>query len=467
MAEGSNKSTGGELQRSINLVGAVALVAGAVVGAGIFVQVQPIAAGAGGAIWLAFIVSIVISIFGVIPIIELSGALPRAGAGFLFGSRLLSPFLGWLTSYCLILGGGASTTVVALTLAKYVPLTHALAEHTPIPASDHLNALIVLLGFYIVYQVGMRLAMSLQVLMAVQFVTALLVYGIAGLFHVELDAALVPHAGAGPFIEAVLLAYATCMGFQVIAEMGEEIKDARRNIPLALILGGVVVAIIYILVGQVYISTQPLHAPGAFAAFHQPLTESGTPFLGPFWLRFLGFGAVTAGLTSLNAAALAIPREFFAQARDGVGPAVLARVSPRTHSPNNAVTLFFLFVVLLIAGGQGVDFYGLAAAIGILSVSSMLSLAALRLPRVYPERHAGAYIQFSRTTLILCAVITIGVSLAMGIVLALEAPVVVGLYAVWLVLAVVLYLVYTRRFTPEDWARLEDIPGKDEDTPAP
>lgn len=447
-----SSSHGGGLQRSIHLPGAVALVVGGVIGAGIFVQVQPIAAGSGGAIWLAFLTAIVISIFGVIPIIELAGAIPRAGAGFLFASRMLTPGLGYLTSWWLLLGGGASTSVVSLTLAKYLPIT----------SSPHVSALLVLGVFFVVFQFGLRLAMSLQVLMALQFVVALVLYGVAGAWHADLLVDVLPDRGVAPFIEAMLLAYATCMGFQVIAEMGEEIHNARRNIPLALIIGGALVAVIYILVGQVYVSTLHLHGGEAAPVFQQPLTESAAPFLGRGALWFLGLGAVTAGLTSLNAAAIAMPREFYAQARDGLAPRALAAVSPRTHTPQHAVTVYFIFVALLILLWRDTDFYGLAAAIGILGVSSVLCFAALRLPRTFPGRHAHAFIRFPRWVLLICTVVTVAVSLAMGAVLAMERPLVVGVYAFWTLLALTVYHLQARCFTPADRARFQQIPGLDE-----
>ena len=45
---------------------------------------------------------------------------------------------------------------------------------------------------------------------------------------------------------AIVLCYSACMGFQVIAEMGEEIKNPKRNIPLSMIIGGIIVLVIYI-----------------------------------------------------------------------------------------------------------------------------------------------------------------------------------------------------------------------------
>ncbi|HNT89559.1 MAG TPA: APC family permease, partial [Candidatus Hydrogenedentes bacterium] len=388
------------LERSITLPGAVALVVGGVVGAGIFVLVEKIAAQAGAAIWLSFVTAIAVSLVGVLPLIQLAGALPRAGAGYLFASRLLSPFWGVMTSFWVVLGGASSTAVVSLTLGVYVQGYLGAAAPVSVIAAG------ILLLFYVVYLFGVRLAISLQLLMAVQFVSALLLYGVFGLFQADWSAdaavrpALLPPHGATPFLMSVLLAYSTCMGFQVVGELGEEIRNARRTIPLALCIGGALVASLYILVGTVYVA---LPAPDPIEAARRPLSDSAALFLPPAAVRFIDFGALTAGLTSLNAAAIALPRELFAQARDGMLPAPLARISARTHAPQHAVTVYFLFVAVLLLSGLGVNFFGCAAAIGILAITSALGLAAMRLPARYPAYYARAYITFPRPLLAACA----------------------------------------------------------------
>ncbi len=65
MTEYSSESP--KLARSISLTGAVALVVGGVVGAGIYVMVADIGAKAGSALWLAMVVAMVMSLVGVIP----------------------------------------------------------------------------------------------------------------------------------------------------------------------------------------------------------------------------------------------------------------------------------------------------------------------------------------------------------------------------------------------------------------
>lgn len=455
MTTGTPKDDTPKLRREITLPGAVALVVGGVIGAGIFVMVRDIGAQTGQAIWLSFAVAIVVSMIGVIPVIQLAGALPRAGAGYLFASRLLTPYFGVLISAWVLLGGACSTSVVARTLAQY--LQDYLLADMPVG----FMAAGILLLFYGIYAFGVRLAMSLQMIMAVQFLAALILYGVAGLFHAGFAMTVTPIQGVSGFLMSVLLSYATCMGFQVVAEMGEEIRDARRTIPLALLIGGAIVAVIYILVGTVFVNSMP-YDEALYAGMNAPLRASAELFLSGAAVHFIGLGALTAGLTSLNAAALALPRELFAQARDGMLPAVLASINRRTGTPQHAVTAYFILVGALLLCQFETDFYGYMAAMGILAISSALGLAALRLVKRFPERYAGAYIQFPMPLLYVCAIITILVALIFGAVIVLERPAVIGTYLAWTVLVSGWYFIRTKSFTGEDWARIAAIPGEDE-----
>ncbi len=442
-----------QLSRTIGLAGASALVVGGVIGAGIFVMVRDIGALAGSAIWLSFVVAIVISMIGVIPLIQLAGALPSAGAGYMFASRMLSPYLGVIISAWVLLGGACSVSVATRTLAQY--LQGYLLDSVPVG----LMAAGILALFYGIYRFGVRLAMSLQMLLAVQFLSALLLYGISGAFHAGLAVTLKPIQGATGFLLSVLLCYAICMGFQIIAEMGEEIRDARRTIPRALLIGGGIVAFIYILVGTVFVTTLPYDTL-RYAAMKAPLRESAEIFLPTGLVHFIGLGALTAGLAALNAAALTLPREIFALARDNILPSSLARIDPRSGAPRNAVTAYFILVGSLLLCQFETDFYGYMAALGVLAISSALGLAALRLCTQFPLHYAHAYIQFPQHLLYGCAVITAAASLGFGAVMVYERPWVIGAYAAWTLIVSLGYRIRTRIFTEQDWQNTRTFPGE-------
>lgn len=442
------------LRRTIGLPGASALVVGGVIGAGIFVMVRDIGALAGTATWLAFMVAILVSMIGVLPLIQLAGALPSAGAGYMFASRMLTPGLGVLVSAWVLLGGACSVSVATRTLAQY--LQDYLLSGLPVGVM----AAGILALFYGVYHFGVRAAMSLQMVLAVQFLAALLLYGVAGALHSGLDMALKPVQGTGGFMMSILLCYAICMGFQIIAEMGEEIRDARRTIPRALLIGGIIVAFIYILVGTVFVTTLPYDA-GRYAAMNAPLRESAALFLPAGLVHFIGLGALTAGFAALNAAALTLPRELFALARDGMAPAFLGRVDPRTGAPRNAVTAYFALVIVLLLCQLGTDFYGYMAAMGILAISTVLGFAAIRLYRRFPECYARAYIQFPPAVLVGCAVITLLASVGFGAVVVYEKPAIILAYALWTLIITLYYFLRTRKFSEEDWHRVTRLPEQE------
>ena len=443
-----------KLERSISLTGAIALVVGGVVGAGIYVMVAEIGANAGSAFWLALLAAMIMSLIGVIPTIQLAGALPRDGAGYFFSSRMLNPFLGVMVSYWVIMGAAASTCVVAITLAHFVQ--PGLSGLLSMPVSLHVTGALLLFVFWVVILFGLHLAMSLQVIMALQFITSLLLYAGLGVASVPLEIGFLPPLGVDKFLAAILLSYTLCMGFQVVAEMGEEIVDARRNIPLALIIGGALVAVIYVTVGQVFVSHFPGH-PETPLDTTKTLTDTAASFMPGWMLPYLALGAITAGITSLNAAAIAIPREIFAQARDGLLPAWFGKVSPRTHAPQNAVSVYFLFVGLLLLTHQAKDFYGVAAAIGILVMSAVLCVACLQLPRKCPAQYRAAYIVFPYWLLVVCTVFTVLVSLFFCVVVLFEQPRVAWLYIAWTAFVAVLYLARTRGWKETDWERAKSL----------
>jgi basic amino acid/polyamine antiporter, APA family len=448
-------SEGRQLERSMGLSSGIALVVGAVIGAGIFVLVREIGAQAGGAIWLAYAMAMLVSLIGVLPLINLAGALPRAGAGYLFTSRLISPGAGMMTSCWVLLGGCSANLVATLTLAEYVN------KYLPFALPLQVTGLGLLTLFYIIYLFGLRLAMSLQVLMMFQFVLALALYAALGAWHNDLEFAFTSPLGSTSFLMAVLLSYSTCMGFQIVAEMGEEMRNARRNIPLALLIGGMITAAVYMVTGLVFVSSIPWD-PETYRALETPLNASAETFMPPALVGFLSIAAITAGLTSLNAAATALPRECFAQARDRILPEILAKVSPRTGAPQHAITAYFIFVALLLMMGWSIDFYGYMAAIGILVMSSVLCIAALRLPKRYPEACRTAWIQFPRPLIWICTIITVLVSAGFAAVVFFEEPAVIWIYSGWSILVGIYYLARTRRFTAADRARFAVIPGEDE-----
>ncbi|MBX7255784.1 MAG: APC family permease [Candidatus Hydrogenedentes bacterium] len=427
-----------ELAKPVTLLGGVALVVGGVIGIGIYALIAQISIAAGTSQWLAFLIAIAISMVGVTPLMQLSSAMPKAGGGYYYAAHLMSPAMGALTSSWAILGGACSTCVVTVGLAKYI------SQHIPGGVPDMAISFAILAVFFAMYQFGLKLAMWLQIAMVVQLFLALTSYAALGAVKVPISFALDFPKGAGGFAMGTILCYSVCMGFQVIAEMGEEMQHAKRNIPLSLGIGGVIVLVLYVAVGATFVNSIP-YDPEHIRAMKAPLSESAALFMPAPLVFFLGIGALSAGLTSLNAAAIALPREVFAQAREGVLPAWLGVVNGRTRSPLHAETAFFVLVFVLLGFNASIDYYGIMAAVGILLMTVMLSIASVRLPRRMPAEYGAAYLQIPPALLKVTAVVAVATSLGFMLIVISEAPSAALVYVVFSVVVLAHYAMRSRQ----------------------
>ncbi len=388
-----------KLKRQIGLWGGVAMVVGAVIGMGAFVLIPIICAKAGGAAWLAVSIALLVSLVSVLPLIQLSSALPTAGAGFEYGRKFVSPIAGVLFSWWAILGGAAGVALVAYGLAE------SFKSFMPPGISLNVLSILLLLLFFLVYLTGVKLLMMLQIALGVQMLVALLAYTIPVL-SVHAGNAVFSLPADGNFFMAVIISFNVCMGFQIIIELGEEMQKPQRNIPLALMIGAGIVLVFYIGVIAAYTGIVGLENLPA-----KPEMVGTSNGLLPAWVQvFIRIGIVNAGLTCFNGAAIAIPREIYAQSRAGVLPQAFSKVN-KNGTPQLAVVLFFAITILVLLLGETlervgvmryffgtdtIEFYGYLTIVGMMTLTIGISFAAWRLPRAAPDLFNLAYVKFSK-----------------------------------------------------------------------
>ncbi len=409
-----------ELQRNITLTGAVAIVVGSVIGMGAFVLLPIVCSQAGGAAWLAIAIAVGISTISMLPLIQLGATLPTAGGGFEYGRRLLSPELGILLSWMGVLGGAA-----ALALVSY-GLVESFANYLPEGISLHLVALAIVLLFYAVQRIGVQMLSTLQVVLVAQMLLALLIYGVIGL--VSDGNGYTPEVPTNTsFLMGLAVAFNLCLGFQVVVELGEEMRNPERNIFRTLLIGAVVVLLFYLLIIAAY-----THLVGVENLIERPdLVFTSTNILPQWGVWFLQFGIVGAALTSFNGTAIAIPREIYAQGRAEVLPSKFAELDNQGN-PRNAVSLYFLLVAVLLIlgsildyvgvlshffGNDIIEFYGFITVSGILILTVGLSVAAWKLPKLMNEAYALSKIKipigFLRAAIIISVVFNSGLVILM------------------------------------------------------
>lgn len=347
---------------------ATAIVVGNVIGAGIFLKPGEAATEAGSA-WLAiaaWITGGVLSLLGALTIAELALRLPQTGglyvylreafgrpAGFLFG---WSEFVFGVPASIGALAVGFAGIAGALGARNFGPW-----EETAIAVA----AILILAAINIVgvawggrTQVATTAIKCLFLAALAALPVALTVFGYDGLSVANLQQAsdaspqsqsAMPVRFAGALL-AVLWAYS---GWHAVAPVAEEVKSPRRNIPLALIGGGAMLATLYVATVIAYhgslsmdaIAEAGIRLPQAMAAkLLHPFGENLTA------VAVTGISAVAlvsiAG--SLNANLISGPRVGFAMARDGVFPHSLARVHRRFHTPAAAILTQAVLAIVLV-----------------------------------------------------------------------------------------------------------------------
>jgi len=357
------------LERSIGLVGAVGFGLGAMVGTGVFVYTGIGSGMAGPAVLVSLVIAGLAAACNGLSSAELAALYPRSGGTYEYAGRLLSPWAGFLAGWLFLAAKSTSSAATALAFGAYLG---SLTGISPIAISLILVGSVTLLNFFRLTKAG-----TVNLILIGVSVTSLALFVATGLPHLSTER-FSPFAprGVGGILSAAALLFVAYAGYGRVATLGEEVKDPRRNIPIAVVLSLLGAAVLYLLVTTVAVGQI---GPEAFANAAQggaPLAAAARTSLVK---DVLAIGAATAlGSVFLNLM-LGLSRMSFAVARGKDLPAGLAKLN-QASSPYVSV----LFIGVIVGG-----LVALRSIVGLLSISaftvlvyySLTNLSALKLTR--------------------------------------------------------------------------------------
>jgi len=350
--------------RRLGLFDATMLVVGGIIGAGIFLNPAVVAqraptAGLTIGVW---VLGGAVALAGAFVFAELAARKPEAGGGYVYLRDGLGPLTGFLygwTELLVINSGGIAA--VSVTFASYATaLTGASAATIPVIA---VAAIALLSG---VNLLGIRtgaIAQNVLTILKLAALAALIAVGLLWTSPDLLSAPLPPlSAGAthasplravGTALIPVLFAYG---GWQSTNFVAGEMKDPRRDLPRALVIGVGIVVLVYVLANLVYVRV--LGVPG-LAASTAPASDVMRRLIGPRGATFIALGIAVSTFGFLNLAILSAPRVYQAMAADGVFFGRAARLSDRSRVPAVAILIQGGWAALLVATktyGQLLDY---------------------------------------------------------------------------------------------------------------
>lgn len=365
MTSDIDKSTG--LQRSLSLWQLTASGVGIVIGAGIYVLVGEAAHAAGAALWLSFAIAAILAGLTALTYCELAGMFPSAGVEFEWTSRAFNPFAGFLAGWMMAVTYVVAAAAVALGFAHYLQQFVSIDER--------LTAVTLLMTLTAVVAAGIERSIWLSILLAVVQLSGLILVIIAGAPHIG-ERSLVEGATTGGVFSGAALVFFAFIGFDDIATLSEETRDAATTVPRALMLTLAISGGLYVLVGLSAVSAV---APDVLGTSARPLAAVIENDWGSRASDIVAVIALAATFNTTLLVLTAASRLLYAMARAGALPAPLAKVSARGQAPQIAAVVALAGAVPFAASGG----LGLVASVTDFAVYSTfvavnVSVVALR-----------------------------------------------------------------------------------------
>nr|WP_228497891.1 amino acid permease [Frigoribacterium sp. VKM Ac-1396] len=444
-ADDETAEGGPRLRRTLGVWHLTAISIGATLGTGILVVLGTAVPLAGPAVWISFVLAGVAALLSALSYAEMAGSVPVSGSSYSYAYATLGEGIAWVCGWCLVLEYAVSVAAVAVGAGQYVnealdvfglALPAAVAEPPGAGGVLNLPAAVLVVLATVVLVPGARESAWVNTLLVVVKV-GLLVFFVAvafTAFSVGNFEPLAPMGAAGVSAAASRLFF-SYIGFDAASTAGEEARDAKRDLPRAIIASIVIITVLYILVAVAAIGARPWTA---FTDGEATLVTIVADITGQPWVAFLFAVTAVAAIASVVLTVLyGQTRIFVSMARDGLVPRVLGRISPRTQTPV-AGTLIVGGAVAVAAAVIPLGALADATSIGTLFAFALVNVSVIWLRRNRPELERTYRVPLYPLTPILGCAFCVLLMVTLGWVTWLA-------FAVWMVVGTAVYLGYGRR----------------------
>ncbi|UNK69908.1 amino acid permease [Microbacterium sp. H1-D42] len=323
------------LARRLNLVDAVAIGLGSMIGAGVFAVWAPALGVAGSGILIALAVAAVVAFCNATSSAQLAAVHPVAGGTYAYARAEIGPWSGFIAGWCFVIGKIASCAAMAMTFAAYAAPE---AWRTPV-AVIAVAALVAVNCFGVT-----RTALVTRILVVVSLIGLAVVVSAGFTAAPSATPAPLPDATAYGILQGAGLLFFAFAGYARIATMGEEVVDPARTIPRAIVLALSGAVVVYVLVAGAVILTLGSDAIGSAHPVSDVVAVAGWTWLEPV----VRLAAATASLGALLALLTGIGRTTLAMGREGDLPRFLARIDERWQVPRRAEIVIGLIVIGIV-----------------------------------------------------------------------------------------------------------------------
>ena len=361
------KNNSPKLDRQLGLFDSTMMVIGIVIGSGIFMTTGLMADALPSAslILIVWLLGGLQMLAGALTYAELGAAMPKAGGQYVYlreayGS--LPAFLfGWVAFIAYLTGTNAAIAVaVAEHLGSFYP---SISTHNIVIGFDYFSisggqifaiSLILILSF--INYLGILFGKWIQNVFTILKIGSILFFALAGLFistgnHIDFSinptSMSIGSILTGMGIALVAVTW-TVGGWEYVTFAAGEIKNPKKNLPLALIIGTVVIFVLYIIINIAYLKVLPMDSLIGEIKVGEATAKS---LYGPGIAGAFVVVVIISMFGSLNGNILVGPRISYAMAKDKLFFSKAADVHPKFHTPGNAIMIQGVWASVLALSG--------------------------------------------------------------------------------------------------------------------
>lgn len=386
-----------KLKKTLTRTDLFSIGIGQIIGAGIMSLCGVGIGMTGTGVVFAFILAAIISSVSLLPDAQLAAACPTTGGSYRYPSRLIGPKVGFVQVMMYI--------IVQITVSMYA-ITFATYFQDLIPGVNiKVVALIIVTIVYVTNMFGTKSAAIVQKIMVAALIIglgSLIVFGIVRVnySYVFEVSNLFPNGPRSFFTAAALLTFSTG-GALSLAELGGEVKDPAKDLPIAMIGSTLLVGVVYALIALVASGILPWESVA-----NESLTAVANEVLPrPLFYVFMLGGALGATATTLNATFAWIAKPIMIASEDGWFPKKLATVN-KYGTPAYIVTLFYIVAVVPILLNLSLETISvMGTGMGAI-FEALVPLSSLFLLKKYPEAYEKSKFKLPKKFIPAFAVVT-------------------------------------------------------------
>ena len=398
------------LIRGLSLLDSVLLLVSGIIGSSIFLTAKDIAGPLPQPMLflLVWVIGGVVSLFGCVAFAELGSMFPESGGQYVYLREAYGDLVAFLYGWMLFaVANGGTIAALSVASAAYAGQVFPIIsqEHVVLSLAGititraHLLGLLLIAVLTYVNVVGLRWGALLQNLSTWTKFAAMASFVVLGFaigkghsshfqsHGVGLSMGLHPAqliSAMGIALIAVFWAYD---GWVYITWVAGEVKEPRRNVPLAMVLGVVVVGVIYIAMNMTYLYALPIQQ----IAQHETIAHAAAAALfSPHAAMWLSLTIAVSCFSAAATCTLSGARVSLAMGQDGVFFKRMAVIHPKWRTPAFSLIAQGVWAALLTLSGRYDQLYTYVIYGMVLSYTlTVIGLFVLRwkrpdTPRPYP-----------------------------------------------------------------------------------